>query len=182
LDKIKKIVPFFTGLKTMKPVEAISFAEEKMGFSDYLKKRGNEGNKLEKGSDDLRDLKTAAKKFKTIPEFLEHVDHMRAAEKQKADGYGVQLLTIHRAKGLEFKTVYILGVQDGSIPHDFALETARKGDETALEEERRLLYVAMTRAEDRLYISVPSFRRGRTAYRSRFLQPILRPNPQVQLQ
>ncbi|AVI49020.1 putative ATP-dependent DNA helicase YjcD [Bacillus licheniformis] len=182
LDKIKKIVPFFPGLKTMKPVEAISFAEEKMGFSDYLKKRGNEGNKLEKGSDDLRDLKTAAKKFKTIPEFLEHVDHMRAAEKQKADGYGVQLLTIHRAKGLEFKTVYILGVQDGSIPHDFALETARKGDETALEEERRLLYVAMTRAEDRLYISVPSFRRGRTAYRSRFLQPILRPNPQVQLQ
>ncbi|XBO87021.1 hypothetical protein AAGG52_07950 [Bacillus licheniformis] len=54
----------------MKPVEAISFAEEKMGFSDYLKKRGNEGNKLEKGSDDLRDLKTAAKNSKRFPNFL----------------------------------------------------------------------------------------------------------------
>ncbi|MFT0802857.1 ATP-dependent helicase [Bacillus swezeyi] len=181
LEKIKKIVPFFAGLKTMKPVEAITFAEEKMGFSDYLRKRGNEGNKLEKGSDDLRDLKTAAKKFKTIPDFLEHVDHMRAAEKNKPDGRGVQLLTIHRAKGLEFNTVYILGAADGSIPHDFALETARKGDETALEEERRLLYVAMTRAEQHLYISVPSVRRNRTAYRSRFLQPILRTKPEVQL-
>ncbi|MCF7619317.1 ATP-dependent helicase [Bacillus sonorensis] len=179
LEKIKKIVPFFSSLKTMKPVEAMTFAEEKMGFSDYLKKRGNEGNKLEKGSDDLRDLKTAAKRFKTIPEFLAHVDHMRAAEKQKPDGKGVQLLTIHRAKGLEFKTVYILGAVDGSIPHDFALESARKGDETALEEERRLLYVAMTRAEDNLYISVPSVRRSRTAYRSRFLQPILRKQPQA---
>lgn len=174
LEKIKKIVPFFHGLKTMKPVEAITFAEEKMGFSEYLKKRGNEGNKLEKGSDDLRDLKTAAKRFKTIPEFLAHVDHMRAAEKNKPDGSGVQLLTIHRAKGLEFNTVYLLGAADGSLPHDFALETARKGDESALEEERRLLYVAMTRAEENLYISVPSVRRGRTAYRSRFLQPILK--------
>ncbi|MFO6494960.1 ATP-dependent helicase [Bacillus sp. z60-11] len=180
-EKIKKIIPFFTGLKTMKPVEAITFAEEKMGFSDYLKKRGNEGNKLEKGSDDLRDLKTAAKKFKTIPEFLEHVDHMRAAEKSKPDPGGVQLLTIHRAKGLEFKTVYILGALDGSIPHDFALDAARKGDETALEEERRLLYVAMTRAEHNLYISVPSVRRGRSAYRSRFLQPLLKPKPELQL-
>lgn len=83
-------------------------------------------------------------------------------------------MTIHRAKGLEFNTVYLLGAADGSLPHDFALETARKGDESALEEERRLLYVAMTRAEENLYISVPSVRRGRTAYRSRFLQPILK--------
>ncbi|MDA1475878.1 UvrD-helicase domain-containing protein [Bacillus changyiensis] len=173
LEKIKKIVPFFAGLKTMKPVEAITFAEEQMGFSNYLKKRGNEGNILEKGSDDLRDLKTAAKRFTTIPEFLAHVDHIRAAEKLKPIRNGVQLLTIHRAKGLEFHTVYILGVTDGSVPHDFALDMARKGDETALEEERRLLYVAMTRAKQNLYISVPSMRRGRTTYRSRFLLPLL---------
>ncbi|MGE0909567.1 ATP-dependent helicase [Bacillus atrophaeus] len=173
LNKIKKIVPFFASLRTMKPVEAITFAEGKMGFSEYLKKRGNEGNKLEKGSDDLRDVKVAAKKFKTIPDFLAHVDHMRAAEKNKTAENGVQLMTVHRSKGLEFKTVYVLGAVDGSIPHDFSLETARKGDETALEEERRLLYVAMTRAEQHLYISCPANRRGKTAHRSRFLQPLM---------
>ncbi|PJZ00110.1 ATP-dependent DNA helicase Rep [Bacillus vallismortis] len=173
LNKIKKIVPFFASLRTMKPVEAITFAEGKMGFSEYLKKRGNEGNKLEKGSDDLRDIKVVAKKFKTIPDFLAHVDHMRAAEKNKTDENGVQLMTIHRSKGLEFKTVYVLGAVDGSIPHDFSLETARKGDEAALEEERRLLYVAMTRAEQHLYLSCPANRRGKTAHRSRFLYPLL---------
>ncbi|MCY9108289.1 ATP-dependent helicase [Bacillus atrophaeus] len=173
LNKIKKIVPFFASLRTMKPVEAITFAEGKMGFSEYLKKRGNEGNKLEKGSDDLRDVKVVAKKFKTIPDFLAHVDHMRAAEKNKTAENGVQLMTVHRSKGLEFKTVYVLGAVDGSIPHDFSLETARKGDETALEEERRLLYVAMTRAEQHLYISCPANRRGKTAHRSRFLQPLM---------
>lgn len=70
---------------------------------------------------------------------------MRAAENLKTDENGVELLTIHRSKGLEFNTVYILGAADGSIPHDFALETARQGDPAPLEEERRLLYVAMTR-------------------------------------
>ncbi|NTU26723.1 ATP-dependent helicase [Bacillus tequilensis] len=173
LDKIKKIVPFFASLRTMKPVEAITFAEGKMGFSEYLKKRGNEGNKLEKGSDDLRDIKVVAKKFKTIPDFLAHVDHMRAAEKNKTAENGVQLMTIHRSKGLEFKTVYVLGTVDGSIPHDFSLETARKGDEATLEEERRLLYVAMTRAKQHLYLSCPANRRGKTANRSRFLYPLL---------
>ncbi|RJS58628.1 ATP-dependent DNA helicase Rep [Bacillus subtilis] len=173
LDKIKKIVPFFASLRTMKPVEAITFAEGKMGFSEYLKKRGNEGNKLEKGSDDLRDIKVVAKKFKTIPDFLAHVDHMRAAEKNKTVENGVQLMTIHRSKGLEFKTVYVLGTVDGSIPHDFSLETARKGDEAPLEEERRLLYVAMTRAKQHLYLSCPSNRRGKTSHRSRFLYPLL---------
>lgn len=42
------------------------------------------------------------------------------------DENGIQLMTIHRSKGLEFKTVYVLGTVDGSIPHDFSLETARK--------------------------------------------------------
>ncbi|MED4854160.1 ATP-dependent helicase [Bacillus atrophaeus] len=181
LNKIKKIVPFFASLRTMKPVEAITFAEGKMGFSEYLKKRGNEGNKLEKGSDDLRDVKVVAKKFKTIPDFLAHVDHMRAAEKNKTAENGVQLMTVHRSKGLEFKTVYVLGAVDGSIPHDFSLETARKGDETALEEERRLLYVAMTRAQQHLYISCPANRRGKTAHRSRFLQPLMQLNKRSSL-
>lgn len=106
---------------------------------------------------------------------------MRAAEKNKTAENGVQLMTVHRSKGLEFKTVYVLGAVDGSIPHDFSLETARKGDETALEEERRLLYVAMTRAEQHLYISCPANRRGKTAHRSRFLQPLMQLNKRSSL-
>ncbi|CAM5464023.1 ATP-dependent DNA helicase Rep [Bacillus safensis FO-36b] [Bacillus safensis subsp. safensis] len=141
---------------------------------DYLKKRVNDTNVLEKGADDVRDVKTAAKRFETIEAFLAHAEHMKSAEKEKTDGPGVQLMTIDRAKGLEFQTVYITCVVDGALPHDFSLDELRNGDEEALEEERRLLYVAMTRAEQSLYLSVPSFRRGKTAHRSRFLYPLLK--------
>lgn len=80
-------------------------------------------------------------------------------------------MTIHRAKGLEFQTVYITCVVDGALPHDFSLDELRNGDEEALEEERRLLYVAMTRAEQSLYLSVPSFRRGKPLIAHAFISP-----------
>jgi DNA helicase-2/ATP-dependent DNA helicase PcrA len=84
----------------------------------------------------------------------------------------ITLSTIHRSKGLEYKTVYILDAVDGSLPHDFALDANRNGDFTSLEEERRLFYVAMTRARDQLFIAVPENRRGKKANRSRFLVPL----------
>ncbi|MFS0655764.1 ATP-dependent helicase [Bacillus sp. 179-C3.3 HS] len=172
--KLQSIVPLFNTLRSLKPTDAVSFIEQKMGLGDYLKKRVNDTNVLEKGADDVRDVKTAAKRFDTIEAFLSHADHMKAAEKEKTDEPGVQLMTIHRAKGLEFNTVYMTSVVDGALPHDFALDELRHGDEEAIEEERRLLYVAMTRAEQSLYLSVPSFRRGKTAHRSRFLYPLLK--------
>ena len=84
----------------------------------------------------------------------------------------ITLSTIHRAKGLEYKIVYIIGTVDGSIPHDYALESLRSGDSEPLEEERRLLYVAVTRAKEELYLSVPQHWRGKKANPSRFLTPI----------
>ncbi|MCM3025967.1 ATP-dependent helicase [Bacillus safensis] len=177
--KLQSIVPLFRTLRTLKPSDAVTFIEQKMGLGDYLKKRVNDTNVLEKGADDVRDVKTAAKRFETIEAFLAHAEHMKSAEKEKTDEPGVQLMTIHRAKGLEFQTVYITCVVDGALPHDFSLEELRNGDEEALEEERRLLYVAMTRAEQSLYLSVPSFRRGKTAHRSRFLYPLLKKNREL---
>ncbi|UYO36600.1 ATP-dependent helicase [Bacillus zhangzhouensis] len=172
--KLQSIVPLFRTLRTLKPSDAVTFIEQKMGLGNYLKKRVNDTNVLEKGADDVRDVKTAAKRFETIEAFVAHAEHMKSAEKEKTAEPGVQLMTIHRAKGLEFQTVYITCVVDGALPHDFSLDELRKGDEEALEEERRLLYVAMTRAEQFLYLSVPSFRRGKTAHLSRFLYPLLK--------
>ncbi|WP_226670717.1 ATP-dependent helicase [Metabacillus litoralis] len=176
LSKIKKIIPRMSSLKHEKPAVAIAIIEKELGFSDYLKKQGNEGNSMDKGSDDLNDLKVVAKKFLTVQEFLQHTDHMILTQKAlKGENFqtGVQLMTIHRSKGLEYKYVYIIGAVDGSLPHDFSLESARKGNYEFLEEERRLLYVAMTRAKEYLFISSPSYRRGRKATTSRFLRPLL---------
>jgi len=175
--KLKKAVTLIRGLKHLSPSVAIEQIEKEIGFLDFLKKRGNESSKLEKGSDDLKDLKVAAKSFTTIEALLEHALHMSAMNKEIKNMSrhftdAITLSTIHRAKGLEYKTVYMISAVDGSLPHDFALESYRAGDNAPLEEERRLFYVAMTRAKEELLISIPSSRRGKKANRSRFLAPI----------
>jgi DNA helicase II / ATP-dependent DNA helicase PcrA len=172
--KLKALPSKIRSLRNVKPAVALEIIEKDLGYQEFVKKRGNEGN-IEKGSDDIRDIKVAAKRFETIGEFLDHVDHMIGMNKEvklrsKQFTDGIKLSTIHRAKGLEYKTVYILASVDGSIPHDFALDSYRKGDLAPLEEERRLMYVASTRAKLDLYFSVPQTRRGKTAYPSRFLK------------
>ncbi|MCA1031134.1 ATP-dependent helicase [Bacillus timonensis] len=178
VKKLKKIVPLFATLKNVKPIVAIEMIERDMGFDDFIKKRGNEGNMIDKGSDDVRDLKVSAKRFQSTEDFLTHVDHMIAMNKEmkelsKKYHDAITLTTIHRAKGLEYKHVYVLSAVDGSIPHDYALEANRNGEIGPLEEERRLMYVAMTRAKESLFVSIPDMRRGKKANRSRFLTPLL---------
>jgi DNA helicase-2/ATP-dependent DNA helicase PcrA len=95
----------------------------------------------------------AAERGETAAEFLDH-----AALVADADGVdekaAVSLLTMHNAKGLEFPNVFIAGLEEGLFPHSRSL-----GSEAAMEEERRLCYVGMTRAEKRLYLSSARYRR-----------------------
>lgn len=172
--KLRKLPSQIRSLQNIPPSAALERIEKEIGFQDYVKKRGNEGNKMEKGSDDVRNLKVAAKRFTNSSEFLQHADHISAMNKEikklsKHFPEAVSLTTIHRAKGLEYKYVYILSAVDGGLPHDYALDEYRKGNKHALEEERRLMYVAATRAKAELYFSVLQSRGGKTAYPSRFL-------------
>lgn len=173
-QKLKKLIPIVRSLSSLDSLIAIDRVEKDLGFQDFIKKRGSEGNKWEKGSDDIRDLKVAARQTKNIRELVEHADHMIAMNREmkvlgKKRESTIILSTIHRSKGLEYKYVYVLGTVEGSIPHDFALDSFRNGELQPLEEERRLLYVAVTRAKQQLYLSVPLNRRGRKANPSRFI-------------
>lgn len=176
LKKIEKLVKILRHLKNSSPLEAIERIEESPIFVDYLKKRGNEANKIERPSDDLRDLKVVSKNFKTVRELVEHSFHISAKFKelkkqQNFSPYGnISLLTAHRSKGLEYDFVYILGVVDGGFPHDYAIESLKNGNDDQLEEERRLLYVACTRARKQLYLSVLQRRRGKKANQSRLIK------------
>ncbi|MBX9972012.1 UvrD-helicase domain-containing protein [Cytobacillus firmus] len=178
-SKLKKVIPVTRSISGLSPITAIETVEKELGFQDFLKKRGNEGNKMDKGSDDIKDLKVAARNFHSLHEFLEHTEHMKAMNKEikrlsRNNDNAITLSTIHRAKGLEYNVVYVAGAVEGNLPHDHALEAYRSGESAPLEEERRLMYVAVTRARKDLYISVPEKRRGRKSYASRFLAPITR--------
>jgi DNA helicase-2/ATP-dependent DNA helicase PcrA len=103
--------------------------------------------------------------------FLNHAA-LEAGERQAGPGTDcVQLMTVHSAKGLEFHTVFISGLEEGLFPHENSLTEA-----DGLEEERRLMYVALTRARRRLYLSFAQSRmlHGQIRYHiaSRFLQEI----------
>ncbi len=173
-SKLGRLSAQLKKLRRFAPEEAITFIEKEMGLQDYIKKQGNEGNKLERSSDDVRDLKIAArgicqlKVLSNIP--IIWWPNTTKQKKAPVNENSIQLMTIHRAKGLEFDAVYIAGAVEGNLPHDYALDAWRKGDDKPIEEERRLMYVAMTRARKSLAISVPMMRRDKRAQRSRFVR------------
>ena len=109
--------------------------------------------------------------YRTLPEFLEATALVADSDELGGDGTKVSLMTMHIAKGLEFPAVFLVGMEDGIFPHMRSL-----GDPVELEEERRLCYVGITRAERHLYISHAWSRmiygRGGPSLPSRFLNEI----------
>jgi DNA helicase-2/ATP-dependent DNA helicase PcrA len=147
-------------------VEAIYDDYAKLNFANYELRR-----------EDLNQLAAFSRQFKDVHEFLaqlaliSNVD-AEATPNQGADKEAVNLSTVHQAKGLEFHTVFAIWLTDGMFPSSRSLDTR-----DALEEERRLFYVAITRARDELYLTYPHMRLsggyGDVFQRpSRFLQEI----------
>ena len=121
--------------------------------------------------ENLAELIGAAAEFETVDEFLEQVSLVADTDELDADESYVVLMTLHSAKGLEFPVVFIIGMEDGVFPHLRSL-----GEPDELEEERRLAYVGITRARERLHLSHAWSRMlfGSTQYNppSRFLDEI----------
>ncbi|MBI2590664.1 MAG: UvrD-helicase domain-containing protein [Candidatus Blackburnbacteria bacterium] len=134
--------------------------------------------------ENIKELRSVATEFPKLVDFLEQVAlvetvqepkskfpaaHLQAPE--RSDGGRVTLMTAHAAKGLEFPTVFIVGLEEGLFPHSRALT-----DQEELEEERRLAYVGITRAKKQLYLTFASkrllFGQSGTSYPSRFLSEI----------
>ncbi len=122
--------------------------------------------------ENIKELKSVAFSFPKLSEFLEQVALVEseyfAGERKKGSQDGVRLMTLHQAKGLEFPVVFIVGVEEGILPHSRSIE-----DYFQLEEERRLFYVGITRAKDKLYITYAHrrfiFGRRSESMKSRFL-------------
>ncbi|PZN08655.1 MAG: hypothetical protein DIU69_09735, partial [Bacillota bacterium] len=112
--------------------------------------------------DNVHELTAAAARFSDIPSFLAYADMMATRSQRDDDEAGdkVQIMTIHRSKGLEWPVVFVAGVADGLLPHAMAEFEA---------EERRLCYVAITRTRDRLYVSCPATYNGKACEPSPFL-------------
>jgi len=128
-------------------VEAIYDDYAKVNFTNY-----------ELRCEDLAQLAAFARQFKDLNEFLSQLALIsnvdaEATANQTAEKEGVNLSSVHQAKGLEFHTVFVIWLTDGMFPSSRSFDTR-----DALEEERRLFYVAVTRAKDELYLTYPHMR------------------------
>ncbi|MFD0676952.1 MULTISPECIES: UvrD-helicase domain-containing protein [unclassified Paenibacillus] len=186
-EKIKERIKLIKSLASLKPLNAIQLIRRDF-YDSFLEtnKQNKVTHQKELLKETLDELESSAKRFDTLESFLsfvqEVVEKRRDMKLQKSDNsnHKVSLMTIHKSKGLEFPVVYLIGACEGNMPHSSALdvkqmkdvfprENSRNKEAAALEEERRLAYVAITRAKDDLIISSPAYYRGKKADPSRFL-------------
>ena len=165
-----------------KEIELHEMVEHVMHHSGLIEHfRKDKSDKAESRIENLEELVGAAKSFNVGDDEAEEMDTITAflthAALESGEGQAeewedcVQMMTLHSAKGLEFKQVFICGVEEGLFPHQRSIE-----DETRLEEERRLCYVGITRAREQLTITNAEHRQlyGRDTYPrpSRFVSEI----------
>ncbi len=153
-------------LETATPLELIEKLLSSINYVDYLKDGTPQAEDREAN---IGALLSDAQSFATLPEFLEEVALMSSAD-TSSDGQKVTLMTLHAAKGLEFPVVFIVGMEEGILPHARVYDAGL----AELEEERRLAYVGMTRAREELHLTYAQSRLqfGVRAYNpmSRFIE------------
>lgn len=130
---------------TASPAEIVEEVINRIQYREYL----NDGSlQAEDRTENLGSLVSDAQSFSTLPEFLEEVALMSSTDTE-ADQQSVTLMTLHAAKGLEFPVVFMVGMEEGILPHARVFESGLDD----LEEERRLCYVGMTRAREELHLT-----------------------------
>jgi len=174
---VQKIVDFEQNLqllKKMNPFAAINFIRRGIGFDDYLR----EYSQVRKmNAEDLlnviTEIQEESREFSTYSEWFRHIEDYNLELKEQVLSMGkisdaVNLCTMHSSKGLEFKVVYIIDVNEGTIPYNKAVL------DSEIEEERRMFYVAMTRAKEYLHIFYTKERYNKKQEVSRFVSEISR--------
>lgn len=154
------------------PYAAIQYIRKRMGYDEFLKEYAAY-RKI--SSEDLfavlEEIWQNSKGYGTIKEWFEHIESygkmLKEQNKKNGEKEGVNLMTMHAAKGLEFDTVFVIEANEGSCPY----KKATTGEE--IEEERRLFYVAMTRAKRKLVISYVKEKNGKDLLPSRFVSELL---------
>ena len=164
-------------MKNMAPYAAIQYIRKKIGYDDFLKEYAEKHQiPWKQLMDVMAELEERSKNFKSYDEWEIHIaKYTQELEEQQAKARKikgerenkVQLMTIHSAKGLEFEDVFVIHANEGEIPH----QKAEKKEE--IEEERRLFYVALTRAKNNLCISYITQKNGNSIKPSRFVEELL---------
>ncbi|QTA80535.1 ATP-dependent DNA helicase [Desulfonema limicola] len=157
-------------IRDMNPENAINTVLSGVDYMEYLKKytKSNSMDYISR-EENIKELIHSARQHDNLIDYLEEASLVREDkdEDEENKDFGVKLSTIHASKGLEYYAVFIAGCEENLFPHWRSLDSL-----PGLQEERRLMYVAVTRAERYLYLSCSAYRRGQSNMKSRFWDEI----------
>ena len=168
-DRIDKLEEDLNTLKRMAPYGAINYIRYGIGYEEYLKEYAQYRKiKTEELFEVMEELALSAKGFKSFSDWFVHIEEYtqqlkEQATKQASEKKGITISTLHSIKGLEFDAVFLMDVNEGSLPYHKAVT------ESSIEEERRLFYVGITRARKFLWILYAKNRHEKELEVSRFL-------------
>lgn len=173
IQNITQLYEHLRFLKNMSPYAAVNFIRKGIGYDEYLRGKAKEmGASFQKWEEELKLLQESASNFDTLQEWIFHIEHceeeMEHGKKEKEDA--VNIVTMHASKGLEWPIVIIPDLNEGHVPHKKAVTDAE------LEEERRMLFVAMTRAKEKLFLFSVKEKEAGNNLPSRFIQEFIHPD------
>jgi DNA helicase-2/ATP-dependent DNA helicase PcrA len=167
---LTEVLELLDDIRDMQPAAAFQEVITRLQYLDYLKAY-TQGNSMDHAAreENIQQLIYSASQKETLLDYLEEAALVKEdkPDDEQASSGAVNLSTIHAAKGLEFGVVFVVGCEEQLFPHWKALE-----ERAGIEEERRLMYVSVTRAERYLYLSSADYRKGQYNRRSRFLNEI----------
>lgn len=173
VDRIAKFEYDLKMISNMSPYAAMSYIRNVCGYDEYLNEyatyRKMNAEELYEVADELMET---SKPYKTFDDWKNHINNYanelkKLSEKTKTEKNCVELSTMHSSKGLEYRVVFIIDVNEGVTPHSKSVL------DEALEEERRMFYVAVTRAKERLHVYSTKERFGKPVSVSRFIGEML---------
>lgn len=177
VDRIDQLEVDLKVIRRMTPYAAIQYIRKSVGYDLFLNEYAIKRKmKLEDLQELIREMEERAKEFKTIEEWFDHIEKYTEELRMQAvtrteNRNAVSLMTFHAAKGLEYDTVFIIGANEDVTPY----KKAELPEE--MEEERRMFYVAMTRAKKHLTISYMREKNGKAMEQSRFLGELFQNRP-----
>lgn len=170
-ESLSGVINLLDDIRDMRPDTAVREVLTRTGYMDYLRQYlKSSAMDYTAREENIEQLIHSAGLKDTITDYLEEAALIREDKEDDEEdntGTGVNLSTIHASKGLEYSVVFIVACEEQLFPHWRSMETP-----TGLEEERRLMYVAVTRAEQYLFLSSVDFRKGQYNQPSRFLDEI----------
>ncbi len=168
-ENVEELIRDLEAARPLTPNAAVTYFRTVMGYDEYLQTLARDRNLYyDEMSDRLEDLLAFTADTPDYPSFFDKMSRMEQLMREHGEENrdAVQLMTMHGAKGLEFDEVHIPDLYEGSIPY----RRAKSPDE--VEEERRLLYVGMTRTKKTLHLYVPDYVRDKPSEPSRFLREL----------